>query len=146
MAVTGIIRAPVTDRTTRALSCSALANLVNRIADRYELPPVPERMLKQSCYTDTVSIPVIVENRNGILWADRFYAAYRLNTGEFRYFYLTYTHITEETFGYREAARQRETPDRMPAEIRKAFNKAMRAMRKSRYWIWFDSDEIRVAA
>lgn len=146
MAETGIIRAPVTDRSTRALTCPALANLVNRIADRYELPLVSERMLRQSCYTDTVSIPVILENRNGILWADRFYAAYHLSTGEFRYFYLTYTHITEETFGYREAARQRETPDRMPPEIRKTFNKALCDMRKSRYWVWFDSDEIRVAA
>ena len=35
MAETGIIRAPVTDRSTRALTCPALANLVNRIADRY---------------------------------------------------------------------------------------------------------------
>ena len=146
MNVTGIIRAPVTDRSTRALTCPALANLVSRIADRYELPLIPERMLRQSCYTDTVSIPVIMENRNGILWADRFYAAYLLNTGEFRYFYLTYTHITEETFGYREAARQRETPDRMPPEIRKTFNKALGDMRKSKYWVWFDSDVIRVAA
>ena len=146
MTGTGIIRAPRTDRSTRSLSFPALLNLVNRMADRYDLPAVPESLLKRYCYTESVSLPVVLSNRNGILWADRWYAAYRLSTGEFRYFYLTNAHIVEETWGYREAARLRGTPDRMPPEIRKAFRKARREMLERHSSVWFDGEEIIIAA
>lgn len=142
----GIIRAPVTDRSAGSLSCQALCNLVNRMADRYELPRVPESLLRRSCYTDEVSLPVVLTNRHGVLWADRYYAAYLLRTGEFRYFYLTSRHIAEETFGYREAARQRGTPFLLPPEIRKLFRKAMADMKKNRLSVWFDGSEIKIAA
>ena len=146
MTVNGIIRAPVTDARTRFLSCRALWNLVNRMADRYGLPAVPEYLLKQQCYNETVSLPVILTNRCGTIWADRYYAAYRLKSGEFRYFYLTSLHIGEETYGYREAARLRGTPDLMPPEIRKCYRKALGEMRKNKASVWFDGEEIRVAA
>lgn len=143
---TSVIRAPVTELSTRSLSLGALWNLVNRVADRYELPPVPERLLKQYCYTESVSLPVVLTNRAGTIWADRYYAAYLLETGEFRYFYLTCAHIAEETLAYKETARLRGIPDGMPSEIREIFRKALRKMRKDHTAIWFNRQEIRVAA
>lgn len=129
----------------RFLSSEALSRIANAIANRYDLPPVVSDRLIEQCYTDPISQPLVLINRHGTLWLDRYYAAYCLSTGEFHYFYLTVTHVFEELSGWQEVANLRHNPGRMPPQIHAELHSALRQMKRLNHSVWVCTREFPIA-
>ena len=128
------------------LGCVALSRIGNAIANRYDLSPVIQETLEESCYTDPISQPLMLINHHGMLWLDRYYGAYCLATGDFHYFYITATHALEELVAWQETAQTRHCPLRMPPQIRAELLSALRQMRKSHLSVWVCQREFPFAA
>lgn len=143
----GVISRPRIKSDMTFLSCDALSRVANAIANRYDLPPVLGDTLYDRCYNkEVISQPLMLVNQHGTLWLDRYYGAYHLSTGEFHYFYITATHIAEEMIGWREAARARNMPCRMPPQVRAKLLHALRQMKESGHSVWISCHEFPVAA
>lgn len=128
------------------LSCTALSRIANAIANRYDLPPVIQEALEERCYTDPISQPLMLTNRHGTLWLDRYYGAYCLAAGDFHYFYITATHVFEEWIAWQEAAQTRHRPLRMPPRIRAELLSALCQMRRANHSVWICPREFPFAA
>lgn len=123
-----------------ALSCRQIAYIANRVAQRYGLTRLSHRTIR-SMYDSTASMPILVSNKNGHLWVDKYYVAYCLKGGPVRYAYLSWYHIDEELDSYAEASRARGTVFRIPADIRECFSIAMRRMAESGKETWNYTEE-----
>ena len=84
------------------------------------------------------SPPIARKNRNGTIWVDRYYAAYRLSgSSEVKYVYMTRYHILEEVYSYRAASKLRNATVKLPADIQKQFAYALKHMDGN---IWIDPE------
>ena len=62
--------------------------------------------------------PMVLENKQGMLWVDSQYVAYQLGAGDVRYVYISLYHIMEERI-----------TGHLPRDIVKEFERARRGMR-----------------
>ncbi len=113
------------------------------LARKYGLPLPNYDALKRT-YTQKYAGPLLLHNANGRLWSDRYYIAYQLeSTGELKYVYLTKYHIHEELISYRQAAKERDTENLMPKDVKRIFSKTVRIMNGEGTDIWIDEEEFR---
>lgn len=117
-----------------------LLQLANTIANRYGFRRVLPRELSLLYSNTKIPMPIMVRNRDGTLWIDRYYMAQQLGDGDVHYVYLTEQHIREEMFSYRMLKSCREDPAVLPRDIAAQFRLALRRMHASMVPIYVSSE------
>lgn len=118
---------------------SRLAGIARALADITGLPAPSEAELWAN-WVSPIPLPVMVEGPDARLWVDRYYAAYQPGTGDVKYVYLTPEHIREEQWAYLYARKRRGGEVRLPEDIRRAFDTALKDMRRRGVREWVDED------
>jgi len=120
------------------VSARQLIRIVNQTALINGLyAPRPEEIASMYYASEAKRMPIIKRCANGMLWVDRYYAAFQIGDGDVRYVYISERHIAEELNAYREASHQRGADVRLPKDILECFKKAQACMRGNgtRYWV-----------
>lgn len=126
------------DRIKEMLPCSAILAIANRISAEFGLPEAPRGAIRHMY--DENDLPLIYVNKKGRLWVDKYYIAYSLRDEVVRYVYLTHRHIKEEYQSYASAAKARKETLQMPAEIKRAFDRAAGVMFLKERKVWTEKN------
>lgn len=98
------------------------------------LADVSAEMLNEATCGE-VPQPLIIDNENGRMWLDRYYAAFQVNGGRVHYVYISKHHIAEEVAGYKAC----DVP--LPLDIRRQFAKALASMKQTHADIWIETND-----
>lgn len=85
------------------------------------------------------SLPLILQNRKGTLWVDKYYIAYQIGSGDVVYTYVSRSHVFEELTSYREAAKLRGQNVKIPSDVHRSLISALRKMQAKGYEYWIAS-------
>ena len=108
-----------------------LLQLANAMADRHGFRRIMLNELTTMYSRSKVPLPIMLRNRDGTLWVDRYYMAVQHEDEDVRYVYLTEAHIHEELYNYRVLKKCRENPATLPKDIVMQFRVALRRMHAS---------------
>ena len=99
--------------------------------------PAPEEIWKMYYSSVECPMPIITHCNNGTMWVDRYYIAVQPDDGNVEYTYLTRTHLSEEISAYKQAAEERGTDVKLPADIHRCFCKVKYILRMNgrHYWL-----------
>lgn len=127
-------------KSTPCLPQHMLLQLANTIANRYGFRRVLPGELSWLYSNTKIPLPIVLRNRDGTLWVDRYYMALQLGDGDVRYIYLTEQHIREEMFSYRTLKNCHDDPAELPRDIAAQFRLALRRMRATMVPIYVSSE------
>ena len=117
-----------------------LLQLANVMANRYGFRRIMLNELTTMYSRTKIPLPIMLRNRDGTLWVDRYYLAVQHEDEDVRYVYLTEAHIREEMYNYRVLKNCRENPPTLPKDIAAQFRLALRRMHASGVPIYVSSE------
>ena len=119
-----------------------LLQLANAMAGRYGFRHIESRELAAMYSKTKVPLPIMLRNRGGTLWVDRYYVAIQHDDDDVRYVFLAEAHIHEEIYNYQVLKKCRENPPALPREIAEQFRYALRRMRAAKVPVFVSKEAL----
>lgn len=119
------------------LPFNLVLQLANRACEKYGFKTILRKELITMFTTKKVLPSVVRVNENSMLWVDKWYVAVQIDGGDVEYLYLTYHHINEELWSYRNLRKFRNDAPRLPADIVGQFRVAYNWMKPTEQRMYF---------